>query len=41
LQPIEKFRTKESLEKYPPTKAGTQVQNELNAIKLGKEEIAA
>lgn len=41
LEPLDKFRTKESLEKYPPTKAGTQVQQELAAIKLGKEEIAA
>ena len=35
LVPQGKFATKEALEKYPPIKAGDQVQAELNAIKLG------
>jgi len=40
LQPVGHFATKESLAKYPPTKAGKQVQAELDAIKLGRDEIA-
>jgi isopenicillin N synthase-like dioxygenase len=37
LEPLGKFATlPEALTKYPPTKAGNQVQQELNAIKLGQ-----
>jgi len=35
LRPLHKFGTKETLEKYPPTLAGTQVSDELAHIKLG------
>lgn len=38
LKPIGKFATKEAVEKYPAIKAGHQVQEELNLIKLGTEE---
>jgi len=34
LQPLGKFKTQESLNKYPPTKAGHQVKQELELIKL-------
>jgi isopenicillin N synthase-like dioxygenase len=37
LQPLGKFATKESIESFPPVKAGTQVQNELSMIKLRAE----
>jgi len=40
IVPLGKFATKETLAKYPPTKAGDYVQQELDAIKLGREEIA-
>jgi isopenicillin N synthase-like dioxygenase len=40
LQPLGKFATEETLKAYPPTKTGHQVQQELDAIKLGREEIA-
>jgi isopenicillin N synthase-like dioxygenase len=40
LEPLGKFATKEAQQKYPPTKAGTQVQQELDAIKLGRDELA-
>jgi isopenicillin N synthase-like dioxygenase len=36
LQPLDVFANAERLEKYPPTLAGQQVQNELEMIKLGK-----
>jgi len=38
LQPIAHFGNPEALRNYPPTKAGKQVQEELNAIKLGVSE---
>jgi isopenicillin N synthase-like dioxygenase len=38
LQPLGKFETKESLQQFPPVKAGTQVQNELSMIKLRAEK---
>jgi len=38
LQPLGRFSTEETLKKYPPTKAGTQVQKELDAIKLGRSK---
>lgn len=41
LEPLGKFANDDSLSKYPPTKAGKQVQDELAAIKLGKGEIAS
>lgn len=40
LQPLGKFATEETLAKYPPTKTGDQVQQELDAIKLGRDELA-
>jgi len=40
LEPLGRFANKETLQKYPPTKAGKQVQGELDAIKLGRDEIA-
>jgi len=36
LKPLGRFATEEALKKYPCTKAGTQVQQELDAIKLGR-----
>jgi len=36
LTPLGGFATKEACVKYPPTKAGTQVQDELDKIKLGQ-----
>jgi len=36
LKPLGRFATEEALKKYPPTKAGTQVQQELDAINLGQ-----
>jgi len=36
LQPIQQFRTEETLKKYPPMLAGTQVVEELAAINLNK-----
>jgi isopenicillin N synthase-like dioxygenase len=41
LEPIGKFATEETKAKYPAVKAGKQVQEELNAIKLGQDEHAA
>jgi len=41
LEPIGKFATEESRAKYPAVKAGKQVQDELNAIKLGQGEISS
>jgi isopenicillin N synthase-like dioxygenase len=38
LQPLGKFATKESLEKYAPIKTGKQVEAELAMIKLGRED---
>lgn len=35
LQPLGKFATGDAMKLYPPTKAGHQVQAELNQIKLG------
>jgi len=40
LEPLGKFHSEEAVHKYPPTKAGTQVQQELDAIKLGRDELA-
>jgi len=40
LEPLGQFATKDALAQYPPTKAGKQVQDELDAIKLGRDEIA-
>jgi isopenicillin N synthase-like dioxygenase len=40
LEPLGKFGNKESQSKYPAVKAGVQVQQELDAIKLGREELA-
>mmetsp|Transcript_27241 Transcript_27241/g.53566 ORF Transcript_27241/g.53566 Transcript_27241/m.53566 type:complete len:368 (-) Transcript_27241:121-1224(-) len=40
LEPIGKFSTPEALKKYPPTKAGHQVQKELDHIKLGVSDSA-
>jgi isopenicillin N synthase-like dioxygenase len=43
LEPLPKFAEgldKETKDKYPSVKAGTQVQQELNMIKLGQGEIA-
>jgi len=40
LQPLGHFANDESLKNYPPTPAGKQVQDELDAIKLGKDQIA-
>jgi len=37
LQPLGTFDTPQARIKYPPTKAGHQVQEELNQIKLGKQ----
>jgi isopenicillin N synthase-like dioxygenase len=39
LQPLGHFHSADTLEKYPPTKAGHQVQAELDAIKLGRDEM--
>jgi isopenicillin N synthase-like dioxygenase len=39
LEPLAHYSTPAALEKYPPTKAGTQVTAELTAIKLGREEM--
>lgn len=41
LQPLGKFATTETIAKYPPIKTGLQVQEELNQIKLGKQNSAA
>lgn len=41
LQPLGKFATPEAVAKYPPIKTGNQVQEELNLIKLGKQQSAA
>lgn len=38
LAPIGKFSTEESRAKYPAIPAGQQVQEELNAIKLKKDD---
>lgn len=38
LEPFKKFATEETKAKYPPTKAGTQVQEELAAIALGSPQ---
>jgi len=40
LEPLGHFANKDTLAKYPPTKAGKQVQDELDTIKLGRDEIA-
>jgi len=40
LEPLGKFATEDAKKHYPATKAGTQVQQELDAIKLGRDELA-
>jgi isopenicillin N synthase-like dioxygenase len=40
LQPLGNFASEETAKHYPATKAGAQVQQELDAIKLGKDELA-
>jgi len=40
LKPLGRFANDATLSKYPPTQAGKQVQAELDAIKLGRDEIA-
>jgi len=39
LQPLGRFANEKSLKKYPPTKAGIQVQQELDAINLGNSKL--